>query len=101
MALNLARNTCAHHGRLFNKVHIISPKLPATGTHTDLDCINTDWKRTFGQLTLVQFLLDRFAVGNKKLLPAVIQTYPEVQRAPISRIGASDNWQTMSKLWTI
>ena len=53
---------------LFNKVHIISPKLPATGTHTDLDCINTDWKRTFGQLTLVQFLLDRFAVGNKKLV---------------------------------
>lgn len=52
-ALNIVRNICAHHGRLFNRVHAISPKLPAQGTHTDLDCINTDWKRTFGQLTLV------------------------------------------------
>nr|WP_236995329.1 hypothetical protein [Glutamicibacter halophytocola] len=22
------RNTCAHHGRLFNRVHTIAPKLP-------------------------------------------------------------------------
>lgn len=100
-ALNIVRNICAHHGRLFNRVHAISPKLPAQGTHTDLDCINTEWTRTFGQLTLVQFLLDRFAVGNKKLLPTVVQSFPEVQIVPISHIGAPDNWQTASKLWNI
>ena len=100
-ALNIVRNICAHHGRLFNRVHAISPKLPAQGTHTDLDCINTDWKRTFGQLTLIQFLLDRFTVGNKKLLPTVVQSFPEVQIVPISHMGAPDNWQTASKLWSI
>lgn len=100
-ALNIVRNICAHHGRLFNRVHTISPKLPAQGTHTDLDCINTDWKRTFGQLTLIQFLLDRFTVGNKKLLPTVVQSFPEVQIVPISHMGAPDNWQTASKLWSI
>lgn len=100
-ALNIVRNICAHHGRLFNRVHAISPKLPAQGTHTDLDCINTEWTRTFGQLTLVQFLLDRFAVGNKKLLPTVVQSFPEVQIVPISHIGAPDNWQTASRLWSV
>lgn len=100
-ALNIVRNICAHHGRLFNRVYAISPKLPAQGTHTDLDCINTEWTRTFGQLTLVQFLLDRFAVGNKKLLPTVVQSFPEVQIVPISHMGAPDNWQTASKLWNI
>ena len=100
-ALNIVRNICAHHGRLFNRVHAISPKLPAQGTHTDLDCINTDWKRTFGQLTLVQLLLDRLNVGNKKLLPTVVQSFPEVQIVPISHMGAPDNWQTASKLWSI
>ena len=100
-ALNIVRNICAHHGRLFNRVHAISPKLPVQGTHTDLDCINTDWKRTFGQLTLVQLLLDRLNVGNKKLLPTVVQSFPEVQIVPISHMGAPDNWQTASKLWSI
>ena len=100
-ALNIVRNICAHHGRLFNRVHAISPKLPAQGTHTDLDCINTDWKRTFGQLTLIQFLLDRFTVGNKKLLPTVVQSFPEVQIVPISHMGAPDNWQTASRLWSV
>ncbi len=100
-ALNIVRNICAHHGRLFNRVHTISPKLPAQGTHTDLDCINTDWKRTFGQLTLVQLLLDRLNVGNKKLLPTVVQSFPEVQIVPISHMGAPDNWQTASRLWSI
>ena len=93
-ALNIVRNICAHHGRLFNRGHAISPKLPAQGTHTD-------WKRTFGQLTLIQFLLDRFTVGNKKLLPTVVQSFPEVQIVPISHMGAPDNWQTASKLWSI
>lgn len=100
-ALNIVRNICAHHGRLFNRVHAISPKLPAQGTHTDLDCINTDWKRTFGQLTLVQLLLDRLNVGNKKLLPTVVQSFPEVQIVPISHMGAPDNWQTASRLWSV
>lgn len=100
-ALNIVRNICAHHGRLFNRVHAISPKLPAQGTHTDLDCINTDWKRTFGQLTLIQFLLDRFTVGNKKLLPTVVQSFPEVQIVPISHMGAPDNWLTASRLWSV
>lgn len=45
-ALNLVRNTCAHHGRLFNRVHTIAPKLPRVGLHPDLDAATTEWNRT-------------------------------------------------------
>lgn len=68
-ALNLVRNTCAHHGRLFNRVHTIAPKLPNVGLHPDLDSASTEWNRTFARLTFVQFLSDRLGVGRSRILP--------------------------------
>lgn len=99
-ALNLVRNTCAHHGRLFNRVHTISPKLPRIGRHPDLDAVSTDWSRTFGQLTLVQFLADRLGPGRSKLLPAVMKSFPTVQIVPLSHVGALEDWQSASPLWS-
>jgi abortive infection bacteriophage resistance protein len=98
-ALNLVRNTCAHHGRLFNRVHTIKPKLPGVGVHPDLDTAATAWSRTFGQLTLIQFLLDRLALGRMRLLPAVVQSFPHVRQVPLSHLGAERDWQTKSRLW--
>lgn len=98
-SLNVVRNECAHHGRLFNRVHALSPKLPQVGRHADLDAISTDWSRTFGQLTLVQFLSDRLDLGRSRMLPAVIKTYPKVHSVPISHMGVPEGWQTASRLW--
>ncbi|KZE91333.1 Abi family protein [Microbacterium sp. TNHR37B] len=98
-ALNLVRNTCAHHGRLFNRVHTIAPKLPRVGRHPDLDSVATDWSRTFGQLTLIRFLSDRLEVGQSRLLPAVVKSFPTVQIVPISHMGVPEGWQTASPLW--
>ncbi len=99
-ALNLVRNTCAHHGRLFNRVHTITPKLPDVGRHPDLDTATTAWSRTFGQLTLIQFLLDRLQLGRTRLLPAVLKTYPQVTLLPLSHLGVETDWQSTSRLWT-
>lgn len=98
-ALNLMRNTCAHHGRLFNRVHTNAPRLPSAGRHPDLDAATTEWRRTFGQLTLVQFLVDRLTLGGRSLLPAVLKTFPSVPAVPLSHIGAATTWQTDSALW--
>ena len=98
-ALNLVRNTCAHHGRLFNRVHTLVPKLPADGRQPDLDALSTDWSRTFGQLTLVQFLSDRLGTGRSRLLPAVVNSFPTVQIVPISHMGVPDGWKDDSPLW--
>ncbi|GAA1144228.1 Abi family protein [Kribbella jejuensis] len=98
-ALNLLRNTCAHHGRLFNRVHTITPKLPKLGRHPNLDAVATEWHRTFGLLTLVQFLLNQLEVGRKALLPAVLKSFPSVQAVPIAHMGAPSDWHYKSPLW--
>ena len=98
-ALNLMRNTSAHHGRLFNRVHTFVPRLPAAGRHPDFDSATSAWNRTFGQLTLVQFLLDRLGVGRPALLPAVIRSYPTVRSVPLHHIGAPLDWAERSSLW--
>jgi abortive infection bacteriophage resistance protein len=98
-ALNLVRNTCAHHGRLFNRVHTLTPKLPRFGTQPDLDAAATEWSRTFGQLTLIQFLLDRLQACRKTLLPAVLRSFPPVQSVPITHMGAASDWQSRCTLW--
>lgn len=98
-ALNLVRNTCAHHGRLFNRVHAITPKLPSVGMHPELDAATTEWNRTFAQLTLIQFLSDRLGLGRGRILPAVIRSFPDVTIVPISHMGVPVEWQE-NPLWT-
>jgi hypothetical protein len=68
--------------------------------HPDLDQASTAWSRTFGQLTLVQFLLDRLQLGRMNLLPAVVRTYPKVAIVPLTHLGAETTWQTTSRLWS-
>lgn len=99
-ALNVVRNTCAHHGRLFNRVHTLKPKLPRAGLHPDLDSATAAWNRTFGQLTLIQFLLDRLQLGGMAILPAVLKSYPKVPLVPLSHCGANSDWETASRLWS-
>ncbi|WP_424948526.1 Abi family protein [Cumulibacter soli] len=97
-ALYLVRNTCAHHGRLFNRVHTIAPKLPNLGLHPDLDAASTEWNRTFARLTLVQFLSDRLGVGRSRMLPAVVKSFPAVTIVPIAHMGVPDDWRA-NPLW--
>ncbi len=98
-SLNLTRNVCAHHGRLFNRVHTLQPKLPRVGAHPDLDTATTEWNRTFAQLTLIQFMLDRLELGRTRVLPAVLRTYPTVAAVPMTHLGAARDWETTSQLW--
>ena len=98
-SLNVVRNICAHHGRLFNKVHAIKPKLPNVGQFPHLDKARNDMNRTYGQLSLIQHMLQHQAIGRPRLLPAVLRGYPDVKLLPISHIGAPLDWAT-SALWS-
>lgn len=95
-SLNIVRNVCAHHGRLFNRVFVLAPKLPAPGVFPDLDHA-ASFTRAFGQLTMIQFLLARLGLRHT-LLPSVMKSYPEVKVVPRSHTGAPDDWQN-SALW--
>ncbi|MGL4745525.1 MAG: Abi family protein [Dermatophilaceae bacterium] len=89
-SLNVVRNVCAHHGRLFNRVYALMPKLPSAGRYPELDSPGV-FTRTFGQLTLAQFLLRRSG-ERTALLPAVLRSYPSIPAVPVTHLGAPTDW---------
>lgn len=97
-ALNVLRNTCAHHGRVFNRVYPKRPRLPPVGVHPALDRAAPMMNRTFGQLTLVQYLRAASGIGASRLLTRVLSTYPAVSLVPFSQTGAPTDWRS-SDLW--
>ncbi len=44
--------------------------------------------RTFGQLTLVQYLRAASGIGPSRLVTRVLSTYPAVEVVPFSQTGA-------------
>ena len=95
-SLNIVRNVCAHHGRFFNRVFALAPKLPSAGRFPELDRA-ASFTRTFGHLTLVQFLLESQKM-RRTGLPALMRTFPEVRFVPRSHTGAPADWDE-STLW--
>jgi abortive infection bacteriophage resistance protein len=60
LALNVVRNICAHHGRLWNREMGIRPKIPKKSQlwHTPVEVCND---RIFGILTICKYCLDIIA----------------------------------------
>ena len=96
-SLNIIRNICGHHGRLFNRVFAITPKLPAVGRYPDLDSAGP-FSRTFGQLTMIQFMLDAQDIGRKSVLPTLLRAFPAAQGVSLKDVGVPDGWEN-SSLW--
>lgn len=98
-SMNIVRNVSAHHGRLFNRVYDLKPRLPSATDHPELAALAPVMNRAFGQLTIIQYLMHRLGVGNTRLLPAVLGTYPNVKLIPIGHTGAPDDWYE-HRWWT-
>ncbi|MEW1981648.1 Abi family protein [Citricoccus sp. NPDC079358] len=97
-SLNIVRNVAAHHGRMFNRVYDLKPKLPSRSTHPELVQHASVMNRAFGQLTVIQYILRRLSIGNPRLIPAVLATYPEVNAVPLRHTGAPNDWNKFP-LW--
>lgn len=97
-SLNIVRNVCAHHGRLFNRAFALMPKLPPVDRNPELD-IPDAFTRTFGQLTMIQFLA-RASGERTTLLPAVMRSYPNVTRVPVTHMSAPRDWARL-ELWSV
>lgn len=97
-ALNVVRNICAHHGRLWNRelgYKILIPrKQKYPQWHTQVEIRNN---RMFAIITILHFLLNRIAPTSKwpTRLRALLQAYPDV---PIRWMGFPSDWEK-SPLW--
>ncbi|TYC95972.1 Abi family protein [Arthrobacter echini] len=97
-SLEVVRNACAHHGRLYNRVYAIKPKLPAAGKYKDLDKARSHMTRSFGQLTLIQYMRSARGIGRSRVLSAILSSYPVVKGVPKAHVGMPDDWDD-STLW--
>ena len=91
LSLNMIRNICAHHGRLWNKVLGLKPLIPRKGAawHEPVEISND---RLFVVLTILKYLLDKIApqsAWDQRLLK-LLEDYPRVSR---QKMGFPQNWQ--------
>lgn len=89
-ALNIIRNICAHHSRLWNKVLGIKPQLPAKDLqwHRPVQVTND---RLFGILTLLKYMMNHIAPQSSWAgrFKSLLTTYPDI---PIEQMGFPSNW---------
>lgn len=83
---------------MFNRVYTIKAKLPTQNKVPELEPAANALNRCFGQLTLIQYLLNEFGVGDSTILPNLLETYPTVNVLPQSHMGIPSNWESLH-LW--
>lgn len=96
--LNVIRNICAHHGRLWNRELGYKPYIPKKQKHPEWHIpVPIPQNRIFGILTILRYLLRTIAPQSKweTRLLALLDEYPEIYRRSM---GFPNNWKE-SLLW--
>jgi conserved phage-related protein len=91
--LNIVRNYVAHHARIFNRVFDIKPKL---SNDERLQAVAGVSNRSFGQLSLIQYLHRQLGLSPANRLPQLLDMFPHNDVVPLSRTGAPDGWQKLA-----
>ncbi len=98
-ALNVLRNWCAHHARMWNRAVAISAKLPQHGAVPDLDHLRGTEKRVFHLLGITQYLLRTVSPEGTQILPDLLARFPRVPYLSLRQMGCPDDWQKQ-RLWS-
>jgi len=96
--INVIRNICAHHSRLWNKELGVKPRIPRSKKYPEWHApVAISQNRIFGILTILHYLLRITAPQSKwkTRLNNLLDEYPEISRWSM---GFPDNWKT-SPLW--
>lgn len=96
--INVIRNICAHHGRLWNRELGVKPFIPRKSKYPQWHApVAIPQNRIFGVLTILRYLLGIIAPQSKweSRLVALLEEYPEISRWSM---GFPDNWKE-SPLW--
>ena len=96
--INVIRNICAHHGRLWNRELGVKPFIPRKPKYPQWhEPVTIPQNRIFGVLTILRYLLKIIAPQSKweHRLFALLEEYPEISRWSM---GFPDNWKE-SPLW--
>lgn len=96
--INVIRNICAHHSRLWNRELGVRPYIPRKQKYPQWHVpVRIPQNRIFGILTILRYLLKIIAPQSKweSRLLTLLDEYPEISRWSM---GFPDNWKE-SPLW--
>ena len=96
--INVIRNICAHHSRLWNRVLGVKPFIPRINKHPQWHVpVQIPQDRIFSILTIFKYLLKIIAPQSKwdTRLMALLDEYPDISQRSM---GFPDNWKE-SLLW--
>lgn len=101
--LNLVRNVCAHHSRLWNRNIQEKPSVPPAATHPILKHLHEDSaaiSRIYGALACMRYLLRTIApqCDWHEQLKRLVSTFPATELLSISGGGFPGDWEEM-QLW--
>lgn len=105
-SLNLVRNICAHHGRLYRRTLANAPKVPDARHYPQFHHVKRLKKvqnlRAYRLLCSMKFLLDSIESGPPwhARLRDLMLTFPRVSNASTFDYGFPDNWQDEA-LWQL
>jgi abortive infection bacteriophage resistance protein len=102
-AINIVRNLCAHHSRLWNRPVVIQPRWPSASDAPELAHLvaNTHGQtRIYGIAVLCAFLLRSINPSSKwpKRLVALMTEFPQSRFIDISSAGFPSGWEAEG-LW--
>lgn len=96
--INVIRNICAHHSRLWNREFGVKPFIPRKNKYPEWhEPVAIGQNRIFGILTILHYLLKEIAPQSKwkARLCGLLDEYPKISRWSM---GFPDNWKD-SPLW--
>jgi len=97
-ALNVIRNICAHHGRLWNRELGYKPYIPQKQKYPQWhDPVSVPNNRIFAILTILKYLLNRVAPTSHwdQRLYKLLADYPEISTATM---GFPKKWEKI-EIW--
>lgn len=95
--INYVRNICAHHGRLWNRAIVNSPKIPDELRYPELLPVQGLAKRTYGALAIITCLLKSCGFESERArIHDLLASFPENQFVNLQMIGAPRNWERHS-----
>lgn len=97
------RNTCAHHGRLWNR-YFTPASTNAFRTIQELSCLpKGQSERLFGALTIIAFMLRSVSPGStwvNKVRMLIEEEYTPLALRQIDEMGFPDDWMNLP-VWTL
>lgn len=91
-SLNVVRNICAHHGRLFNRnIPLGIVKMPKVGVLPDVDLAGPYGGRVFGNLSLIQHIRVRQGHGVSRVMSAHFKTFTPCPAVGWQHLGVNNS----------